>query len=243
MGAGPPGPAAGPVGVDELPPARRAARQGHRVRPRRRRRADPPGRGGPGRGHGPDAGPVPGRAAGPPRRHPATGHRPVPAGPGRPLRARRPPSRTRSGCSPAATCSPSRPRTATRDGVDFDHVKAYDRDGPPGQTGTHNSGPLRRRHHRWKTHGGYRCRQAGPGRHLWQTPHGLCFLVDHTGTHRLDPEAAEIILTAPPGIDVYVPDVRLQLDCASVGRGALVCGSVRDRHDVLQELAGARGSR
>ena len=94
---------------------------------------------------------------------------------------------------------PFTPRTATRDGVDFDHVKAYDRDGPPGQTGTHNSGPLRRRHHRWKTHGGYRCRQAGPGRHLWQTPHGLCFLVDHTGTHPLDPDRAEVILTAPPG--------------------------------------------
>ena len=104
---------------------------------------------------------------------------------------------------------PFAPRTATRDGVDFDHVTAYDRDGPPGQTGTHNSGPLRRRHHRWKTHGGYRCRQAGPGRHLWQTPHGLCYLVDHTGTHRLDPDRAELVLTAPPGIDVYVPDVRL----------------------------------
>ena len=107
---------------------------------------------------------------------------------------------------------PFTPRTATRGGVDFDHVKAYDRHGPPGQTGTHNSGPLRRRHHRWKTHGGYRCRQAGPGRHLWQTPHGLCFLVDHTGTHRLDPDRAELILTAPPGIDVHVPDVRLELD-------------------------------
>ncbi len=100
---------------------------------------------------------------------------------------------------------PFSPRTAVRDGVDFDHVAPYDPHGPPGQTGTHNSGPLRRRHHRWKTHGGYRCRQAGPGRHLWQTPHGLCFLVDHTGTHRLDPTTAEIILTAPPGVDIYVP--------------------------------------
>ena len=101
---------------------------------------------------------------------------------------------------------PFSPRTAVRDGVDFDHVAPYDPHGPPGQTGTHNSGPLRRRHHRWKTHGGYRCRQAGPGRHLWQTPHGLCFLVDHTGTHRLDPTKAEVILTAPPGLDIYLPD-------------------------------------
>lgn len=107
---------------------------------------------------------------------------------------------------------PFSPHTATRDGVDFDHVKAYDRDGPPGQTGTHNSGPLRRRHHRWKTHGGYRSRQAGPGRHLWQTPHGLCLLVDHTGTHRLDPERARIILNAPVGVDVYVPDVEISYE-------------------------------
>lgn len=106
---------------------------------------------------------------------------------------------------------PFSPRTATRDGVDFDHVRAFDRDGPPGQTGTHNSGPLRRRHHRWKTSGGYRCRQAGPGRHLWQTPHGLCFLTDHTGTHSLDPAKAELILTAPAGVDVYVPDRRVEL--------------------------------
>ena len=94
---------------------------------------------------------------------------------------------------------PFSPRTATRDQVDFDHADPYRPHGPPGQTGTHNSSPLRRRHHRWKTHGGYRCRQAGPGRHLWQTPHGLCYLVDHTGTHRLEPDRAEILLTAPAG--------------------------------------------
>jgi antitoxin (DNA-binding transcriptional repressor) of toxin-antitoxin stability system len=41
-------------------------------------------------------------------------------------------------------------------GADDDHPRPFRRDGPPGQTGTHNSGPLgRRRHHRWKTHGGY----------------------------------------------------------------------------------------
>ena len=103
---------------------------------------------------------------------------------------------------------PFSPRTATRDRVDFDHSTPYvppDRGGPPGQTGAHNSGPLRRRHHRWKTHGGYRCRQAGPGRHLWQTPHGLCYLVDHTGTRTLTPEQAEVMLTAPDGVEIYWP--------------------------------------
>jgi hypothetical protein len=109
---------------------------------------------------------------------------------------------------------PYAPASATRDRVDFDHPTPYDTgppDGPapPGQTGTHNSAPLRRRHHRWKTHGGYRARQAGPGRYLWQTPHGTCHLVDPTGTHPLDPDEAEIILTAPPGVDIYLADVDL----------------------------------
>lgn len=71
------------------------------------------------------------------------------------------------------------------------------------QAGTHNGQPLRRTHHRWKTHGGYRSRPAGPGRYLWQSPHGLCHLVDHTGTHRLTLHEAELLLTAPPGLDLY----------------------------------------
>ena len=107
---------------------------------------------------------------------------------------------------------PFSPRTATRADVDFDHASPYvprDRDGPPSQTGPHNSSPLRRSHHRWKTHGGYRVRRAGPGRHVWQTPHGICYLVDTEGTRRLDDRDAELILTAPPGVDVYPADLGL----------------------------------
>ena len=54
--------------------------------------------------------------------------------------------------------------------------------------------------------GGFRCRQAGPGRHLWQTPHGDCYLNDHTGTHRLRADHAAAILTAPAGVDAYPDD-------------------------------------
>ena len=62
-------------------------------------------------------------------------------------------------------------------------------DRPSGQTGTHNSGPLTRKHHRIKTHApGWAARQLGPGVYVWQTPHHLYRLVDHTGTHRLPPE-------------------------------------------------------
>ncbi|MBL0749877.1 hypothetical protein [Nocardioides baculatus] len=50
--------------------------------------------------------------------------------------------------------------TSTSRNVDLDHPVPYQHTGhgdtgrepPPGQTGPHNSGPLGRRHHRWKTH-------------------------------------------------------------------------------------------
>jgi antitoxin (DNA-binding transcriptional repressor) of toxin-antitoxin stability system len=57
--------------------------------------------------------------------------------------------------------------TSTSRRVDYDHPIPFDDTGPPGQTGTHNSGPLGRRHHRWKTHAGYRARQSGQGRYAW----------------------------------------------------------------------------
>jgi hypothetical protein len=87
--------------------------------------------------------------------------------------------------------------------VDYDHPIPYDPLGPSGQTGTHNSGPLRRRHHRWKTHAGYRARQCGAGRYVWLTPHGLGFLVDHRGTRRISADEARLILDAPPDVDIY----------------------------------------
>ncbi|UFN45044.1 hypothetical protein [Nocardioides okcheonensis] len=89
--------------------------------------------------------------------------------------------------------------------VDYDHPTPYDDTGPPArpQTGSHNSGPLGRRHHRWKTHAGYRSRQCGDGRYVWTTPDGMAFLVDHLGTHRIHPDRARAIIEAPPGVDIY----------------------------------------
>jgi hypothetical protein len=101
-------------------------------------------------------------------------------------------------------CFPFTPRSATRRGVDFDHAVPYDDTGPPGQTGPHNSGPLRRRHHRTKTHGGLTTRVTGPGRHLWRTSHGLAFLVDHTGTRRLaDGQAEAMVEAIEDGVELY----------------------------------------
>ncbi|MFW6868329.1 hypothetical protein ACOACQ_13125 [Nocardioides sp. CPCC 206347] len=74
--------------------------------------------------------------------------------------------------------------TFTRTGraPDHDHTVAYDKHGPPGQTGDHNDTPLRRHHHRAKTHAGYRVHQLGPDRWIWRTPHGLHRLVTTGGT-------------------------------------------------------------
>ncbi len=101
--------------------------------------------------------------------------------------------------------------TSTSRRVDYDHPTPYDDTGPPGQTGTHNSGPLGRRHHRWKTHGGYRSRQCGPGRYVWLTPLGLGFLVDHRGTRRITAGQARLVLDAPPGVDIFPGEVDVRL--------------------------------
>lgn len=68
---------------------------------------------------------------------------------------------------------------------DHDHTVAYDRDGPPGQTGDHNDTPLARHHHRGKTHLGYSVFQLGPDRWIWGSPHGLHRLVTTRGTTTL----------------------------------------------------------
>jgi len=99
--------------------------------------------------------------------------------------------------------------------VDHDHPTPYRPGTPPEdppQTGTHNSGPLGRRHHRWKTHAGYRSRQCGHGRYVWLTPHGLAFLVDHRGTRPIDPDHARQIFEAGDHVELYFPDEPLQVE-------------------------------
>lgn len=110
--------------------------------------------------------------------------------------------------------------TSTSRRVDVDHPTPYadpGDGGPPGQTGTHNSGPLGRRHHRWKTHAGYRSRQSGQGRYAWLTPHGLGFVVDHRGTRSVEADHARAVIDAPPGVDLYPSEIEIEVD-AGFGR-------------------------
>lgn len=103
-------------------------------------------------------------------------------------------------------CYPWSPRSATRETVDYDHATPYDPTGPPGQTGPHNCGPLRRSHHRTKTHSGLTARVVGPGRHLWRTPHEQALLVDHRGTTRLTRDQGAAMAEAiDDGVELYFP--------------------------------------
>ena len=62
---------------------------------------------------------------------------------------------------------------------DHDHRVPYDEGG---ETCDCNVAPLCRRHHRLKTHAGWRYTLLEPGVFLWSEPHGQQFLSDHTGT-------------------------------------------------------------
>lgn len=101
-------------------------------------------------------------------------------------------------CFPYANAVPGLARRS-----DLDHPTPYDPLGPPGQTGMHNSAPLGRRHHRWKTHAGYQSRQVGTTRWVWRSPHQRYYLVDHDGTHRLEQPTGELIFDAPRGVEIY----------------------------------------
>jgi hypothetical protein len=69
----------------------------------------------------------------------------------------------------------------------IDHTVAYQHgaDRPPGQSGLGNYGPMTTFHHRIKTFGKWTVKQPFPGIYLWRDPHGMLYLVDHTGTRRI----------------------------------------------------------
>ena len=78
--------------------------------------------------------------------------------------------------------------TNTNRGKQIDHTIPYQASGPPGQSRIGNYGPMTVFHHRLKTHGGWQVVQPFPGIYLWRDPTGTAtYLVDHTGTRRLDP--------------------------------------------------------
>ena len=80
--------------------------------------------------------------------------------------------------------------------ADSDHHQPYAEGGP---TCTCQIVPLCRRHHRLKTHGGWRYRILEPGSYLWTSPHHYQYLRDHTGT--LDVSHDQHRRTPPPAAE------------------------------------------
>ncbi len=69
---------------------------------------------------------------------------------------------------------------------DLDHTQPYQFDrNVTGQTGMHNLGPLSRRTHRAKTHGGWQLTQPEPGVFHWRSPAGYEYIVTAAGTTRI----------------------------------------------------------
>jgi hypothetical protein len=66
-------------------------------------------------------------------------------------------------------------------GQDLDHTESY-QPGLPGQTRPANLGPLSRKAHRGKTHGGFTLVQSSPGVFWWKTRLGQIFRVGPDGT-------------------------------------------------------------
>ncbi len=87
---------------------------------------------------------------------------------------------------------------------DQDHTIAYDPNGPPGQTGLHNLGPLATPEHRHKTFATVELRQPWPGTYVWRSRFGRVIITNNTGTHDLGTDRfaqtiwAAAIATTPP---------------------------------------------
>jgi hypothetical protein len=78
---------------------------------------------------------------------------------------------------------------------DLDHAVPHGKGGP---TCPCNLVPLCRTHHRCKTFGYWSYTILKPGTYLWTGHHGQQWLVDHTGTHPLDPPRSPDPAPEPP---------------------------------------------
>ncbi|HYI53211.1 MAG TPA: HNH endonuclease signature motif containing protein [Microlunatus sp.] len=74
------------------------------------------------------------------------------------------------------------PHSPSTGRMDLDHTRPWQFDGPPGQTGMGNLGPLTRSEHRAKTVGRWRSRQPEPGTYLWRSPEGWIAITTNQGT-------------------------------------------------------------
>ena len=74
------------------------------------------------------------------------------------------------------------PHSPTMSRLDLDHMPAYRKDGPPGQTAMSTLGPLARGEHRTVTVGKWQRRQPTPGVYLWRSPEQWVMITTNQGT-------------------------------------------------------------
>lgn len=108
--------------------------------------------------------------------------------------------------------------TRSADRADLDHIVPWEDGGP---TCGCNLAPLCRRHHRAKTHGGWRYVMITPGTYLWYSPSGRTLLVDGRGTFAV-PSVGQVceheattLLRQPPPCPEQAPE-----DDGTLGAGA-----------------------
>lgn len=86
-------------------------------------------------------------------------------------------------------------KPSTGRGIDLDHTIPWGADQPDRQPPTRldNLGPLSRKVHRAKTHGGWQLAQPLPGVFLWQSPLGFTYLVTPSQTWMVDDPTGRIL--------------------------------------------------
>ncbi|MGD7732720.1 DUF222 domain-containing protein [Propionibacteriaceae bacterium G57] len=86
-------------------------------------------------------------------------------------------------------------KSSTGRGIDLDHTIPWGADQPHGQkpTRVENLGPLSRKVHRAKTHGGWQLAQPIPGVFLWRSPLGFTYLVTPSQTWMVDDPTGRIL--------------------------------------------------
>jgi hypothetical protein len=85
------------------------------------------------------------------------------------------------------------PFSSSLDPAQVDHTVAFTHGQSAvgaGQSRIGNYGPMSAPHHRLKTFGRWTVKQPFPGIYLWRDPHGVYYLVDHTGTRQLPRDQA-----------------------------------------------------
>jgi hypothetical protein len=101
--------------------------------------------------------------------------------------------------------------SCTARSMQVDHTVPYDQGGV---SGVGNYGSMTTRHHRIKTHGRWQVQQPFPGIYVWRDPHGVFYLVDHTGTRRVPGPGAQPVSRRIPVVELWHSPIAVVYEAA-----------------------------